>query len=191
MSESNLDPVTAAIQQIRPVEPGTPLEGVLTELNVGQLNVLDALIAGMSIKDAALAADVGRTTVYRWLATDPYFKSAYNAWKQEMRESAHGRIANMVSDAVTNVAKALTTGDPKLSYQILKDLGFLAPQKEAPTDPALVRQQIAAGLHHQSPLTDPNALLQLLSQAGLSRTQQRRLFLQALRPLRPETPHAV
>lgn len=181
MSESPSDPLVVAVQQI-PHADSTPADQITAQLNVGQLRALDALMAGISIKEAAHVADVGRATIYRWLSTDPYFKAAYNAWKQEARESAKGLISNMVLDAVANVAKALSTGDPKLSYQLLKDLGFLAAQKDAPTDPALVRQQIAADLHGQNPLTDAAALQQLLTQAGLSKAQQRRLFVQALRP---------
>jgi len=153
--------------------------------------VLEALMAGRSIKDAAFVAEVGRTTVFRWLKFDPYFKAVYEAWKQEHRESANGRISNMIDCAVSNVAKALDTGDAIISYQFLKDLGLLKRAKEPATEPGLVRQQIAADLHEQSPLSDPQALANLLTQAGLSPEQQRRLFIQALRPLRPEEPKSA
>jgi hypothetical protein len=185
---SELDPVSVAVRQIREVQPGTPLDNVRLELSGEQLAVLEGMIAGMSIKDAAYAAAVGRSTVFRWLAVDPYFKAAVNAWKTELRESAIARLSNMVDMAVTNIEKALGTGDAKLSYSFLKDLGFLSKQKEGATDPALVRQQIAADLQGQSPLADAEALTNLLTHAGLSRAQQRRLLIQALRPLRPEDP---
>jgi hypothetical protein len=183
---SELDPVSVAVEQIRSVEPGTTLDSLMEQLSEDQATALEEIKARKSIKSAAATIGVDRSTVFRWIAHDPYFKAAYHAWKQEVRESAKAQVAGMLDMAVANVENALASGDKAMSYRILKDQGFLVKEKDLATDPALVRQQIAADLAQHSPLSDPRALTAMLAQAGLSRSQQKQLLAQALRPLESE-----
>jgi hypothetical protein len=188
---SELDPVSVAVQQIRPAEPGTSLDYVLGQLSEDQVTALEEIKARKTIKAAAETIGVDRSTVFRWIARDPYFKAAYHAWKQEVRESARAQIAGLLDMAVSNIEKALASGDAGISYKILKDQGFLVKEKDLATDPALVRQQIALELAQQSPLGSARTLTALLAQSGLSRSQQKLLLMQALRPLETEPPAAA
>ena len=184
MSES--DPVSVAVQQIREVQPGVRLDSLVEKLDVDQVAVYQAVVGGMTYKDAAESAGVGRSTIFYWLRSDPYFKAAINAWKAEQNEAANARLSKMTDKAVNNVEKALDNGDAKVSYQFLKDRGLLAKQKEGAVDPAVVRQQIIAEFAGQSALAGGRALINLLTAAGLSRDQQRHVLSEALRPLQIE-----
>ena len=182
---SELDPVSVAIQQIRPVEPGMTPEFIEEQLDDDQRAVLTALRGKMTLTDAAEGAGVSRSSVYRWKKSDPYFIAAYNAWKLEMREAINVRIAQMMEKAVENLDKAIASGDAKLSYRVLKDKGFLGRQKEGATDPGLVRQQLAAEIQGQSPVASAQSLTDLLSQSGLTPEQQRELLIETLRNHHP------
>ena len=184
MSES--DPVSVAVQQIREVQPGVRLDSLVQQLDADQLAVYEEVIAGSTYKDASEATGVGRSTIFYWLRVDPYFKAAINAWKAEQNEAANARLTRMTDKAVSNVEKALDSGDAKLSYHFLKDRGLLAKQKEGAVDPAVVRQQIIAEFVAQSAIAGGRALTTLLTEAGLSHDQQRHLLTEALAPLQLE-----
>jgi uncharacterized protein YerC len=62
---------------------------------------LAALRKGRTFRQAAQAAGVSRPTIYRWVQSDPHFRAAYNAWKQEQTESALMRLT--IADAVQAV----------------------------------------------------------------------------------------
>ena len=183
---SELDPVTVAIQQIRQVEPGMTKEYIEGQLSDDQHAVLAALKDGKkTLTDAAESAGVSRSTVYRWLESDPFFIASYNAWKAELNASVDVKLSHLTDPAVAALEKALTSGDAKIAYKFLKDRGHLVKQKSGGTDPGLVRQQLAADIQRESPLTGPDALTALLTQAGLSREQQRALLILTLRSHRP------
>ena len=52
----------------------------------------ESLRGGSSFAVAAERAGVGRVTVYRWVKSDANFRAAYNAWRQELAESAGSRL---------------------------------------------------------------------------------------------------
>jgi hypothetical protein len=147
---SDVDRVEVAVNQIRQVPEGLSLEDVVLELDSTQQAALEALIATGMQKDAAEAAGVHPNTVGRWMKTDPFFRAAYNAWLQEMRESGRARLFRLTARAISNVEKALEEGDRKLSYQVLKDLGYLEKQKDVSTDPNLVQVQLESECRQQA-----------------------------------------
>lgn len=97
------------------------------ELNPKQIEVLELLLKGMTITDAAKATEVARETVHRWKSTNRYFISALNEGKRELREIMNVRLFKLAHCAVEQVEKKVSDpylGD-EMSYQILKDMGFL------------------------------------------------------------------
>jgi len=130
-----------------PTAPQTPAlaippEQLADHLSAQQNEVLASLIAGGTIKDAAQASYVHRSTVHRWITTDPLFRAAYNAWQHEARESAKAKLLNLAQGALDAVTQAVMSGNAQLGYKLLKDLGLLTKMKAGLTDPELLRQQI-------------------------------------------------
>jgi hypothetical protein len=147
---SDLDRVSVAVKQIRQVPEGYTLDDVVLELDGDQQAALEALITTGKYKLAAEAAGVHRNTVGRWMKTDPFFKAAHNAWLQETRDMARGKLAMLAERAFNNVEKALDEGDRKLSYQFLKDAGYLEKQSDVATDPGIVQTQMENEVRRQA-----------------------------------------
>jgi AcrR family transcriptional regulator len=86
---------------------------------------LTALLTGKSVTDAAAAAGVGRTTVYRWLAHDPAFQASLNQRRQEMQDALQARLMLLAVKAVDAVERALDAGNSKAALALLAGLGLL------------------------------------------------------------------
>src|SRR5579884_1980191 len=112
------------------------------DLPAPQQEALAAIKAGMSFPKAAEAAGVGRTTIYRWVQSDPHFRAAYNAWQHETRESAHARLLKLTEKAVEVVEAAMRRSDEKTAVALLKHLGVLRPRKAGATEPKVLQMQM-------------------------------------------------
>src|SRR5579859_350507 len=135
------DAVELAVRQIREVEPGKTLEELMGELRPIQLDVLEALMEGDTIKGVAESLAVGRSTIHTWISKDPYFKAAYNMWMEEVGASVDGKITAILGAAAENVNKAVAGGDTKLSYLRSEERGHFKRKQES-TEPVVVRQQM-------------------------------------------------
>lgn len=96
-------------------------------LSPAQEKALAALLAGQTVTKAAKAADVDRTTVYRWLR-DPYrpaFRVALDQGRREMRQAVQARLLALTNKAADCLEGALADGDGKSALALLKGLGFL------------------------------------------------------------------
>src|SRR5947209_6027615 len=80
-------------------------------LSPAQRTAIERLTSGYTMVDSALAAGVGRATLYRWLKSDPEFLAAYNAWQQDAVATARGRLLALTDSAVSAVGKAMGKGD--------------------------------------------------------------------------------
>src|SRR6185312_3679193 len=84
---------------------------LIEALSDKQRAAFESLRGGSSFAIAAERAGVGRVTVYRWVKADPNFRAAYNAWRQEMAESAQTRLLKLADKAVDCVEEALKCND--------------------------------------------------------------------------------
>jgi hypothetical protein len=86
-----------------------------------------ALLAGQTVSDAAKAANVHRTTVYRWLQhPDNYeFRRALRERRHALQAAAWAHLTALVPKAAACVEAALTAGDSKAALALLKGMGFL------------------------------------------------------------------
>jgi hypothetical protein len=107
-------------------QPGTELSTLLQGLSTPQQLALTALVEGKSYVDAATHAGVSRTTLWTWLKTQPKFAEAYEAWQEELRESARGRLLAAMDNAATVLTQAISGGDARLAARLLHDLGALS-----------------------------------------------------------------
>src|ERR1700720_4712091 len=97
------------------------------DLSPAQEKALDALLTGQTVTAAAKAADVDRTTIYRWLR-DPYranFRLALERRRREIRYAMEARLLALTTKATDCLEGALTLGDAKAAVALLKGLGFL------------------------------------------------------------------
>jgi DNA-binding phage protein len=89
--------------------------------------VLAAMLSGQTITAAAQAAEVNRTTVYRWLR-DPYrpeFWLALERGQHELRMAMEARLLGLANQAANCLEGALADGDGKAALALLKGLGLL------------------------------------------------------------------
>ena len=83
--------------------PQNATEKEVPTLSVKQTQALAALVAGQSMSQAAGAASVDRTTVYRWLSTDPLFAAEYNASRRELAETVQSGIRRLADEAIATL----------------------------------------------------------------------------------------
>ena len=62
------------------------------QLKQKQRNVLELLVEGLGITEAARLSAVGRTTVHRWIRDDKDFAAALMQWRQRTHESARNKL---------------------------------------------------------------------------------------------------
>ena len=88
---------------------------------------LAALLAGQTVTAAAQAANVNRTTIYRWLhdPCDP-FGPELERGKHELRQAIETRLLTFATRAADCVEQSLRHGDTKAALALLKGLGFLS-----------------------------------------------------------------
>ena len=115
---------------------------------------------------------MSRSTVYRWIQSDPQFKAAYNLWQQELAESARARLLKMSDKAVDVVEAALNRKEERVAMQMLSKLGVMRPLQRKSTDPEVLRMQIELKQQREMYLAVTAMLKHLLEKAGLDPKQQ-------------------
>ncbi len=110
-------------------------------LSVAQRGAIEQLVAGATPVAAAAAVGVSRTTVYRWLKSDPDFTAAYHAWQADAVAASRDRLLALADAAVDTVAAAVAKGDVRTALTVLKSQGLLTPPTPGPTDPALIARR--------------------------------------------------
>src|SRR5580765_5130569 len=112
------------------------------ELSLPQQRALAVLIEGKALKEAAEGAGVNRSTLYRWIRQDAAFAAAYNAWQQEIAESARARMLCASHAAVEKVIRCMDL-DANLAFKVIKEMGILRPRAAGQIDPDRLRQAMA------------------------------------------------
>jgi hypothetical protein len=100
----------------------------VTDLKPSQLSVLERLLAGQTVTDAAKAGGVSRATVHRWLKEDYSFQAELNRSRHELNEAIGNALLSTALRATTNVAAAIEGGDVSASLKLLKGIGALSGQ---------------------------------------------------------------
>jgi hypothetical protein len=95
------------------------------ELSAAQEKAIEALLAGKSVTEAAIVADVNRTTVHRWL-NDPRFDLALSRSRRELREAIRARLLALGSQAIDAVERSIVDGDTNAALAILKGLSWFS-----------------------------------------------------------------
>ena len=114
-----------------------------------QRTAIEWMTAGETALAAATAAGVNRTTVYRWMKSDPQFQAAYNAWQNDVLATAKARLVAATDVAVTAVVNGMARGDAKTALTLLKQLGLLRPSRPGHTDPDRVAEDQQNDRHRE------------------------------------------
>ncbi len=131
------------------------------DLSPNQVTALEGLLAGKTAAEAAAAAGVGRTTIYKWLRIDFAFQAALNRGRRDLQQAVSYRVEQLAADAAECVARAVREGNVKAAMEILKRLNVLAPREIGSDDELLLEieheeqlerradQVTLAGLHRK------------------------------------------
>ena len=111
-------------------------------LTFDQQTALEQLLSGMSVTEAAASSDVGRTTLYRWLKSDPTFRAAYNDWHKQMRRSTESKLLTLTDTATDAIKRSMMTGDGRLAFAFLKGMGLIRDYKPGSSDPERVKEDL-------------------------------------------------
>ncbi len=96
------------------------------QLSPAKLQVLQGLLSGDSVTDAAKAGQVSRETVHRWLREDFEFQAVYNQGRREIAEEIQDVLLVTARQAADTVADAVRSGNVKLALAVLKGIGGLS-----------------------------------------------------------------
>ncbi len=87
-----------------------PVEGLLT---ARQLAALPYLVASPSLSDGARLADIGRTTLYRWL-TEPDFRYHLERLRSDAADLARTELQGLMLKGVLVLADAMESADASI-----------------------------------------------------------------------------
>lgn len=141
-------------------------------LNEKQRAAFESLRGGSSFLVAAEQAGVARMTVYRWVKSDPDFRAAYNAWRQEMAESAQTRLLKLADKAVDCVEHAIEHHDYGTAVTVLSRMGVMRRSGRGSIEPQIVKMQLDLEQQREKYRAAVGLMRHLLEKAGLSPEQQ-------------------
>jgi hypothetical protein len=87
--------------------------------------VVECLVSGQSITDAAKAAGLDRGTIHRWMRINFRFQSRLDQARLRVREELHDRIMTLAMQCLGTVEKAIGEGDARTAIELLKGSGIL------------------------------------------------------------------
>jgi hypothetical protein len=95
------------------------------ELSAAQQKAIGAILAGKSITEAAIAAEVNRTTLHRWL-NDAHFDCVLSRSRRELREAMRARLLALGDKAIDAVEQSIAEGDANAALAVLKGLAWFS-----------------------------------------------------------------
>ncbi len=139
---SAVQPPASSAPASPPAHALAKLTADTAELAPRQQAAILALASGEGFSKAAEVAGVSRQTIYNWRRTDPRFAALLHAWETDTKASAQHRLLSMVDNAVANVDAAVSAGDTRISLELLRRMGVLAPIALGETDPDVHEREV-------------------------------------------------
>ena len=84
-----------------------------TSLTDRQLAALPYLVASPSLSEGTSLANVGRTTLYRWME-DPHFRATLERMRSEAADLARTELQGLMLKGILVLAEALEDPDPNI-----------------------------------------------------------------------------
>src|SRR5882762_8589150 len=94
-------------------------------LSAAQRAALTAISAGRTIRDAARAAGVDRSSVHRWMRSTQAFQVAMEEAQLVAQAACEASIAGLGEKAVEVLRLALDRGDVRVAIVVATGLGLL------------------------------------------------------------------
>ena len=119
-----------------------PIEGD-TVLSSKQERVLEMLLSGSTVSDAARVSEVDRATVHRWLRSHPRFRARVNGGRDALRRAAEARLEVLAEQALDVVGRALDRADTQAAIAVLRGVGLLSGKAQpiGSSDPYLIKAE--------------------------------------------------
>ena len=115
-------------------------------LTLTQCKAIAALVSGQNVTDAAKQAGVDRSTLHRWLKSDPRFVAAYNQERADQQSALREQLHSLASDAVDTVRELLSGEETPPAVRLRAALAVIGtarsrPDSIGPTEPEDVQRQ--------------------------------------------------
>ena len=91
-------------------DPAEPAPAALTD---NQLVALPYLVASPTLAEGARLADIGRTTLYRWM-NDPEFRATLERLRAEAADLAHTELRGLMLKGALVLAEAMEDPSPNV-----------------------------------------------------------------------------
>ena len=145
MEETNVNGGGSEVRAIEVADRPQKVEVVVAELSAEEMAELDkfpperrAALRGLKMtgkmSEAAKAAGVSRSSIYRWKYEDAAFRVLCNRWEREKIDECRDGVTGLLGKAVGVLERALDNGDARAALVVLKSMGILKPRETGATD---------------------------------------------------------
>jgi hypothetical protein len=114
--------------------------------------VILALLTKRTVEEAAIAAQVGARTLYRWLREDQLFIAAYREARAFAVSRAVGRLQQVSSEAAETLKEIMSDGDAATHSRVAAAARILEFAIRATELEELKARIVALEQHHTPPL---------------------------------------
>ena len=119
------------------------------EVSDRQSIAIDALVSGVTHREAAEKAGVQRSTVTAWCNKNITFITEWNRRRKQRLTAAGERLHEATSTALGVVAESISSGDVRTALALIRMVGvehLLSAAQPGPTTPMGVHQDLVADL---------------------------------------------
>ena len=170
-----------------PSSDGPRSPSFAAQLKPSQLHALEALAAGQGVQEAADAAGVKRSTIWRWTTQPQHadFQAALNRRKQQLIDAIDQRLMRVAEAAVDALYLTLGEADGELALTVLREMDLLSRthQPIGPTDPNAIRAHAKQEAQRERRRTTNQLSMEALE--ALFDQQDRHMWAAALDILEP------
>ncbi len=141
-------------------------------LEPAQEIALAALLAGQSASAAAEASGCHRSTLWRWIQTDPRFMARLYRGRHELAEQARAELLTLSSAAVRVLRETLENGESSLRFKAavktLELLGCDRSPRIGPIAPAAVVEDLEEEAYRKAYYRDTDIMRKIYGNPGAS-----------------------
>jgi DNA-binding phage protein len=145
MEETNVNGGASEVTAIEVADRPQKVEVVVAELSAAEMAELEGfppdrraalrcLKMTGTMSEAAKAAGVSRSSIYRWKNENAAFRALCNRWEREKIDECSDGVTSLLSKAVAALEKALDNGDARAALVVLKSMGIMKPREMGATD---------------------------------------------------------